>query len=268
MIINKKFIEKIIKISRNAGDSILETYESNFKYEMKDDNSPLTKADIDSHNIIKNGLNIMTPEINIISEEESGIPFKKRKMWNYYWLVDPLDGTKEFIKRNGEFTVNIALIKENFPILGVVHCPTKDLTYWGSKFHGSFIKRSNKKSEKISTSKPKKINRIISSRSHKSQETDKFIEKVGKCEIITAGSSLKFCLVASGAVDLYLRFGPTSEWDVAAGVAVVEYAGGYTCDLNGKKLLFNLKESYLNQSFISNCSKAIASEALKVTQNI
>ena len=269
LIINKDFIQEIINISDEAGKSVMSIYNNqSAEYKIKNDNTPLTKADIASHTIIVNRLKDLTPSVPIISEESCDIPFDVRSTWKEYWLVDPLDGTKEFINRNGEFTINIALIKGNTPILGVIYHPAKDVTYWGSKYHGSFIKKRNEGSSKISTSNREKIKRIASSRSHKSNDTNLFIETVGECEIITVGSSLKFCLVASGEVDLYLRYGPTSEWDVAAGMAIVEYAGGYTCGLDGNELKCNLKESYLNQSFISNCSKAVASQALKIIQNI
>jgi len=219
----------LIEISAEAGLEILQFYKDDIHVETKDDNSPLTKADLASHNVIVEALRKLTPEMPIISEE-SGLPeYEERKEWKKYWLVDPLDGTKEFIKKNGEFTVNIALIEYNKPVIGVVHIPAKKITYVGQKSIGSYkIDSDGNKTEVISTmpGKNKKVS-IVTSRSHGSSDTEDRIEKMGFIvgKSVPAGSSLKFCLVAEGTADIYPRFGPTMEWDTAAGDAVFRYSG-------------------------------------------
>ncbi|MCG2590820.1 3'(2'),5'-bisphosphate nucleotidase CysQ [Rhodohalobacter sulfatireducens] len=221
--------ETLIDISADAGEAILNYYKDEIKVETKDDESPLTKADLASHHVIVDALRKLTPETPVISEE-SGLPkYEERKEWKKYWLVDPLDGTKEFIKKNGEFTVNIALIENNKPVIGVVHIPAKKITYIGQKSLGSYkIDSDGNKTEVISTipGKNKKVS-IVTSRSHGSSDTEDRIEKMGFIvgKSVPAGSSLKFCLVAEGTADIYPRFGPTMEWDTAAGDAVFRYSG-------------------------------------------
>lgn len=222
-------IDELIDISIKAGNAILSYYDDEIKVERKEDDSPLTKADLAAHNIIVDSLRELTPDIPVISEE-GGIPdYEERNEWYSYWLVDPLDGTKEFIKKNGEFTVNIALIENNEPVIGVVHIPAKKITYIGQKSVGSFKVDQEGSKTHIFSSQPKKNEAvtIVSSRSHGSSDTEKRLEdmgiKVGKS--VAAGSSLKFCLVAEGVADIYPRFGPTMEWDTAAGDAVFRYSG-------------------------------------------
>lgn len=221
--------QRLIEISIEAGEAILKFYKDEIKVETKEDDSPLTKADLASHHVIVDALKKLTPETPIISEE-SGLPeYEERKEWKKYWLVDPLDGTKEFIKKNGEFTVNIALIENNKPVIGVVHIPAKKITYVGQKSVGSYkIDSDGQKTEVISTipGKNKKVS-IVTSRSHGSSDTEDRVEKMGFIvgKSVPAGSSLKFCLVAEGTADIYPRFGPTMEWDTAAGDAVFRYSG-------------------------------------------
>ena len=244
-------IEQIIKISKEAGKAILEVYNTNFDYQLKEDLSPLTKADTFSHNIIYKRLKILTPDIPILSEENSDIPFKIRSSWKQYWLVDPLDGTKEFVKKNGEFTVNIALIENNTPIFGIIHVPVTNETYWGSSTKGSFyIKGNNQKTKLCVEKKIRSQVRIVASRSHPSKMLDTLLEEIGEYKIITKGSSLKFCMIASGQADLYIRIGLTSEWDTAAGDAIVKFAGGKILTSDRKLILYNTKKSYLNPDFI------------------
>lgn len=243
--------EELIKISINAGEEILQYYKDDIKVERKDDNSPLTKADLASHNEIVSALKELTPETPIISEE-SGIPsYEERKKWDRYWLVDPLDGTKEFIKKNGEFTVNIALIEDNKPVLGVVYIPAKKITYIGQKSAGSFkIDQEGNKTRIYSTIPAENSEvSIVSSRSHGALDTEKRVEEMGfkVSKSLPAGSSLKFCLVAEGTADIYPRFGPTMEWDTAAGDAVFRYSGR-----DGERtspLTYN-KESMKNGEFV------------------
>ena len=243
--------DQLIDISIKAGNAILDYYQGDIQVERKEDDSPLTKADLASHNVIQESLNEINPEIPIISEE-GGIPdHEERSKWQTYWLIDPLDGTKEFIKKNGEFTVNIALIEDRKPVLGVVHIPVKKITYLGQKSAGSYkVDRDGVKS-RIYSSKPDKSKpvTIVSSRSHGVSDTQERLQEMGfrVGKSVEAGSSLKFCLVAEGVADIYPRFGPTMEWDTAAGDAVFRYSGQN--EIRYSPLVYN-KESLKNGEFI------------------
>jgi len=221
--------KEILEIAHKAGKAILSFYNEEIDVERKDDDSPLTKADLAAHNIILEELSKLTPGIPVLSEE-GGIPdYEERKSWDKYWLVDPLDGTKEFIKHNDEFTVNIALIENNKPVLGVVYIPAKGVSYIGSREGGSYKISGDRPEVRICSEKPdlSKPLTVVASRSHGSDDLEeKLSEKnirIGKK--IPAGSSLKFCLVAEGLADIYPRMGPTMEWDTAAGDAVFRYSG-------------------------------------------
>jgi 3'(2'), 5'-bisphosphate nucleotidase len=266
---NTQLIDELIAISKEAGEAILKVYHSDFDYQIKEDLSPLTKADKISHKIISNKLKELTPEIPILSEEDSNIPFDIRSKWEKYWLVDPLDGTKEFIKRNGEFTVNIALIEKHNPVLGIIHLPVYNETYWGSNIDGSYYSNEKivKKKISVSSDDSSKI-RILASRSHPSKHLDLFLRMIGNYKIINKGSSIKFCLIASGKADFYPRLGPTSEWDIAAGDAIVRFAGGFISDLDNKPLLYNKKESLLNSYFLVSKNKAEGKALLSRFKNI
>jgi len=235
----------------NAGTAILEIYNSSdFGVEIKDDDSPLTKADLAAHNVIVKGLSELTPNIPILSEESTDIDFKERSSWNKYWLVDPLDGTKEFIKRNGEFTVNIALIENGQPTLSVVFVPVTAIAYTAAKGYGAF-KNINGNRTQIKTHKPaRNIPIVVGSRSHVSADVQTYLDKLGSHEMKPMGSSLKFCLVAEGKADLYPRLGLTSEWDTAAAQCIVEQAGGRVVTLDNQPLKYNTKESLLNPHFM------------------
>ncbi len=261
--LDKNIIE-VIKISKDAGESILEIYKKmNSDFELKEDKSPLTEADIVSHNIIVKALRILTPDLPILSEEESEIPFNVRSTWKQYWLIDPLDGTKEFINRNGEFTVNIALIKNNKPILGVIFVPVTNEVFYGYENGGSFYKKGKSKEKKIEVNNNYKKNiRVVSSRSHLNDRLASFLKKIKASKSISIGSSLKFCLIASGKADIYPRFGPTSEWDTAAGHAIVKFAGGSILTLKKQELTYNTKESLLNPDFIASCNRKMAEEII------
>jgi 3'(2'), 5'-bisphosphate nucleotidase len=248
----RDLIEPVLKIARDAGRQILEIYESDFAVKAKEDRSPLTEADMASHRTIVASLTRLTPDIPVLSEESGDIPFEQRRRWHEYWLVDPLDGTKEFIKRNGEFTVNIALIRDGRPVLGVVHVPAKDTDYYGAEGVGAF--------RKIGDSRPGAIHvsslgggpvRVVGSRSHRGSSLDSYLERLGDHQMVPMGSSLKICLVASGDADVYPRLGPTCEWDTAAAQGVVEAAGGRVVDLAGEPLRYNTKDEYLNPFFIA-----------------
>lgn len=245
------FIEPLVALARQAGDAILEVYATDFDVQAKDDNSPLTQADMASHCIIDAGLRALTPDIPIISEE-SGLPsFEERSQWTRYWLIDPLDGTREFVKRNGEFTVNIALIDNHRAILGIVHVPVMKQTYTGCEGAGSAVRVDEGQAETISvaTSSASPV-RVVGSRSHRGTSLDAYLDALGDFEILPMGSSLKFCVVAEGKADIYPRLGLTSEWDTAAAQAVVEQAGGAVVELDGQPLAYNTKEDILNPHFL------------------
>lgn len=247
----KDLIEPVLELAIRAGDAILKVYATDFDVQEKNDASPLTLADMASHREIKAGLEALTPEIPILSEE-AGLPdFAERSSWERYWLVDPLDGTKEFVSRNGEFTVNIALIEHNRPVFGVVHVPVKARTYLGCEGYGAERRRAGSPPEKISVAdRSAQPPRVVGSRSHRGSSLDDFLEALGDYAMRPVGSSLKFCLVAEAAADVYPRLGPTCEWDTAAAQAIVEQAGGSVLTLDGKPLSYNSKEEILNPHFV------------------
>tara|TARA_B000000475_G_scaffold205499_1_gene167659 strand:- start:1157 stop:1927 length:771 start_codon:yes stop_codon:yes gene_type:complete len=249
------FLKSIIDTSYIAGEKILEIYnDNNYKssIEIKKDASPLTIADKASNDVIINSLKKINTKIPILSEEEKEIDFSSRKDWNRFWLVDPLDGTKEFINRNGEFTVNIALIEDSSPVMGVVYAPVKKKLWYGLKNYGSFLINNNEKPIKISKKKPlDEIIKIVSSRSHANdKKLKKYLKKFKKYEIVSMGSSIKMCLVADGTAHYYPRFGPTMEWDTGAAHAVVKYANGNIYNIDTKEELIYNKENLLNPGFI------------------
>ena len=262
IMLSLKQIDSLIEISKEAGEAIMNIYSTNYDYAIKKDDSPITIADTTSNDIISDSLRSLTPNIPILSEENSDIPYEERYSWETYWLVDPLDGTKEFINQNKDFTVNIALIEKNLPILGVIYAPALSLLYFAEKDLGSYKLMTNKKI--ISLKGSKKLNsnkknysdtiKIIGSRSHPSKELDTWLKKNFKnYEIIKRGSSIKFCEIAEGKADIYPRFGSTSEWDIAAGQVILEQSGGSLKDFNNQKILYNYKESVINPPFIAQC---------------
>ena len=240
----------VVAIARDAGAAILRIYEQEFSVEKKGDDSPLTAADLAAHRCIMEALEKLTPEIPRLSEEGAAIPFAERSRWPRYWLIDPLDGTREFIKRNGEFTVNIALIEDGRPTLGVVHTPVLGRTYYAAVGAGAWQQAQGKQPEAIHCTKTAAIPRIVASRSHVTAELEALLSRLPQHEAMNTGSSLKFCLVAEGKADFYPRLGPTSEWDTAAGQCVVEQAGGSVTLTDGEPLRYNTKDSLLNPSFL------------------
>ena len=246
----KKITEELIPIFEEAGQVSIDLYNKGLKIEIKEDGSPVSNGDLKVNEIISKKIEQLTPDIPIISEEEKLESFSSRKSRKRYWLIDPLDGTREFIKKNGEFTVNIALIENNMPVLGVVHVPVKSETYIGCKNYGAKKISAMKEMKNISINK--KLNtplKVVGSRSYRGDSLAKFLNFVGEHEFLSVGSSLKFCMIAEGKADLYPRFGPTSEWDTAAAQAVVEQAGGKVINRNLDRLLYNKKESILNSQF-------------------
>lgn len=258
----RKLLELSIGLSIEAGREILRIYEGDFSIEKKSDSSPLTLADIKSHRIISDGLS--STGIPLLSEEGKDIPYEIRRRWDFFWLIDPLDGTKEFIKRNGEFTVNISLIQGSRPVLGVIYAPVTGLLYFALKGKGAFMASINNSNVEAIIAHARRLPlnsrdkssslRIIASRSHLSAETGAYINKLKDryrdISFISAGSSLKFCLVAEGKADIYPRFSPTMEWDTAAGQTIVEEAGGEVLDAEtGQPLKYN-KETLNNPYFV------------------
>ena len=239
-------------LARRAGAAILEVYAGSFAVETKSDDSPLTAADMASHRLIVNGLRELTPDIPVLSEESKGIDWNVRSAWERYWLVDPLDGTREFVKRNGEFTVNIALIENHVPVLGPVLIPVTGELYYGITGEGAFLETApGAMPQPIATRLAASIPIVAGSRSHANERQMAMLEKLGYHRLISVGSSIKFCMVARGDADLYLRLGPTSEWDTAAAQCVLEQAGGAVVDLQGEPLRYNAKESLLNPEFLA-----------------
>lgn len=244
-------LDEMGRLAVEAGTAILEIYRTDFSVDHKADDSPLTLADTRSHRIIADGLRSAYPDIPVLSEEGQSIPYDVRKGWQRFWLVDPLDGTKEFIKRNDDFTVNIALICHQVPTMGAVYVPALDDLYLADVRKGCFRSHRGCKTQlKIPLKMPELALRIVQSRSHPSEALDAYLQRFPAKESIRRGSSLKFCTVASGEADLYPRLGPTWEWDTAAGHAVVVAAGGVVVDLEGNPFCYN-KETLLNGPFLA-----------------
>ena len=251
-------LSSMVAISREAGAAIMNIYaEDDFEVDLKDDNSPLTRADLAAHRIIVNGLEKLAPDIPILSEESEEIDYDIRRKWKRYFLVDPLDGTKEFINRNGEFTVNIALINDGIPVIGVVFVPVEDILYVGTQIDAprAYLIISGQtreiKSRAVDAGQPLTL---VASRRHGGEAMTSFVANLAphfpEIETTNMGSSLKLCLVASGDADIYPRLAPTSEWDTAAAQAVVEAAGGAVLDLSLQPLRYNMKSDILNPHFL------------------
>ncbi len=244
------YLDDVRALAKQAGDKILAIYNTEFSVAEKDDKSPLTAADMASHRAIVAGLEALTPNIPVLSEESAKIAYTERAGWETYWLIDPLDGTKEFIKRNGEFTVNIALIHAGVPVLGVVHVPVSGVTYAACEGRGARKEEPGAGERAIQV---RKLGAgpvaVVGSRSHQGDSLKAFLAKLGEHELVSMGSSLKICLVAEGAADVYPRLGPTSEWDTAAAHCVVKQAGGELTDLEMRPLRYNTKDSLLNPFF-------------------
>ncbi len=241
-----------VQAAEEASKVILEVYNSpDFEAEVKGDNSPLTLADKKGHAVI--ALILEATGIPVLSEEGKHLPYEERKSWDYFWMVDPLDGTKEFIKRNGEFTVNIALIKKNTPVLGVVAVPVTGEVFYASAGNGAFVKKGS-----LVTTLPKRRNwdlsqqglRVVASRSHMNDETQRFIDSLNQPVLVSKGSSLKFMLLAEGKADVYPRFAPTMEWDTAAAHAIVNETGLKVLRQGTEMELIYNKEDLLNPYFL------------------
>ncbi|CCG96023.1 PAPS (adenosine 3'-phosphate 5'-phosphosulfate) 3'(2'),5'-bisphosphate nucleotidase [Marinobacter nauticus ATCC 49840] len=240
----------VIKIADEASEKVLHIYQSDFKVNYKEDHSPITAADIASHDIIVKGLRQISRDIPILSEEGAEIPWEERKKWRRFWLIDPIDGTKDFTQRTGEFTVNIAMIEDGEPVMGVVTAPALKEAFWGIKGEGAHMRDRTGRVHRIRVAEPKDTLRVVASKNHLNEETRAFIDTLGAHETVQAGSSLKFCRIAEGHADIYPRMGPTSEWDTAAAHAVLVAAGGKVQTPEGQPLVYG-KENILNPNFIA-----------------
>jgi 3'(2'), 5'-bisphosphate nucleotidase len=250
--VTSALLHDVVEIAKRAGEAIMAVYEQDIQVQHKADNSPLTQADMAAHHIIEDGLNKLTPELPVLSEESASIPFATRSQWSRYWLVDPLDGTREFIKRNGEFTVNIALVENHQSVLGVVFAPALDLLFYGAKGEGAYRQLADRAPE-LMHARDFDVTQVavVGSRSHAGDELMQFLDRMGPHMLISMGSSLKVCLVAEGRADVYPRLGLTSEWDTAAAQIVLEEAGGRLVGMDDAPFRYNLKDSLLNPHFFA-----------------
>ncbi len=247
-----KLTQDVLSIAVDAGKQILDVYFGNYDVKSKSDNTPLTTADLIANQFIVEKLKRLTASIPILTEESSEIPYGERSKWHRYWLVDPLDGTREFIKRNGEFSINISLISEGKPLLGVVHAPVLGISYFASKLNGAWKVFENKPATQIHVRRlasHKKHFTVTCGRNHTGERLRTFLSNLGDYQTVPMGSALKSCLVAEGAADIYPKLGLTSEWDTAAAQCIVEEAGGFFTDVNMQELRYNTKESLLNPDF-------------------
>ena len=241
----------VARLAEQAAAAILKVYDSEFAVEHKDDRSPLTAADLASHHVLVEGLAALTPEIPVLSEESAGIAWSARSAWSRYWLVDPLDGTREFVKRNGEFTVNVALIEDHRPVLGVVQVPVTGELAAAWRGGGTWIGKPGEKARRVATRRRTTPLIVAGSRSHASAREEELLARLGHCAKLPLGSSLKFLRIASAEADLYIRLGPTSEWDTAAGQCVLEEAGGAVLDMQGEPLRYNTRPTLINPDFVA-----------------
>ena len=260
--IPQEWVNRVTQIVEDAGAAILKVYETDFEIETKSDESPLTQADLAAHQVIVAGLQALTPQIPIISEESAPPPFAERSQWARYWLVDPLDGTKEFVNRNGEFTVNIALIDGHEAVFGVVGVPVQNKVYVGDVHQSdpglrAYVEINGAKHTLPATpyDEDAKAVRVVASRNHGGERLENYLAELAsqfdECERRPVGSSLKLCVLAEGGADIYPRLGPTSEWDIGAAQAVLTAAGGGVYQPNGETLAYNTKESLLNPEFLA-----------------
>jgi 3'(2'), 5'-bisphosphate nucleotidase len=246
----QRWLPAVIDIARAAGNEIMKVYESDFAVTVKDDHSPLTAADIASQRVIVAGLKTLAPEIPVLGEESPAAEIAARREWRTLWLVDPLDGTREFVKRNGEFTVNIALVHEYRAVLGVLHVPVQQRCYAAVQGAGAsmFDERGQRSALHVSVpcATPP---RVLASRSHRGQRIDALLQRLGSHEVVSVGSALKFARLAAGGADFYPRLSPTSEWDTAAGQVIVEAAGGRVVNPDGSPMRYNQRDTLINGDF-------------------
>ncbi len=253
----KRLVHDVNNIAQGGGKKINNYFNASYEVNYKQDKSPVTTADLAANEYITDHLKTLTPDLPLISEESAEVAFQHRSHWNEFWLIDPLDGTREFIKNKPDFTVNIALIQGNQPVLGVIYLPVENCLYFATVNNGAFKSSSNKKCNSIAAKNlTNESPRVCGSRANPGKSMQKFLESIGDHQLISRGSSIKSCLVADGSVDIYPRFGPTCEWDTAAAQCIVEQAGGSLTNLKLEKLQYN-KESLLNPSFLAYGDKNI-----------
>ncbi|HEX4023845.1 MAG TPA: 3'(2'),5'-bisphosphate nucleotidase CysQ [Steroidobacteraceae bacterium] len=246
------WLPRVLEIADAAGREIMRIYDTAFNVTFKSDHSPLTEADLAAQRVIGAGLAALTPRIGMLGEESAPEIFRQRRQWPALWLVDPLDGTREFVKRNGEFTVNIALVQDGEAVLGVVYAPARAVAYAAARGSGAFRRNADgtRTPIRMREQAPATL-RVLASRSHGDAVLDRMLERLGAQERISIGSALKFGLLAEGSADLYVRRGATSEWDTAAGHAIVQEAGGCVVDFAAQPLRYNSRDSLINPSFIA-----------------
>jgi 3'(2'), 5'-bisphosphate nucleotidase len=254
--------EPVVALVRRAGEAILAVYGRDFAVEAKDDRSPLTEADLASHHLLVAGLQALAPGIPVLSEESAALDVAERRAWPRLWLVDPLDGTREFVKKNGEFCVCVALVEAGAPVLGVVHAPVSGETWSALVGQGAWKREAEGRERPLPPLSPMPTEgrpglRVAASRSHLDARTAALLDRLPGAERVALGSALKFGRLAEGKLDLYPRFGPTSEWDTAAGQCLVEAVGGAVLDLEGRPLRYNQREALLNGDFIALADPAL-----------
>lgn len=247
-----RLTEDALAIARQAGRRIVEVYSADdCQVAYKDDRTPVTTADLAAHTLIVDKLQQLSPQFPILSEESDAISFEERHQWPAYWLVDPLDGTREFLRRNGEFSVNIALVVDNRPVAGVIVAPVLDVAYFATRGNGAFKQSGASAPQSINVrTAPKQVTVARSRSPNTGPCLQQFLDGIGKHDEIPMGSALKSCLVAEGAADIYARLGPTGEWDTAAAQCIVEEAGGHIRDINRQDLTYNMRESLINPNFL------------------
>lgn len=243
-------LSDVIRLADEASEKVLHIYQSDFKVNYKEDQSPITAADMASHDIIVRGLRQISRDIPILSEEGAQASWEERKHWRRFWLIDPIDGTKDFTQRTGEFTVNIAMIEDGEPVLGVVTAPALKEAFWGIKGEGAHMRDRTGRTHRIRVAERRDTLRVVASKNHLNDETRAFIDALGPHEMVQAGSSLKLCRIAEGHADIYPRMSPTCEWDTAAAHAVLLAAGGKVQTVEGQPLTYG-KEDVLNPYFVA-----------------
>ncbi|MDZ4811988.1 MAG: 3'(2'),5'-bisphosphate nucleotidase CysQ [Pseudomonadota bacterium] len=252
LVLDEALAAQVRQIAEHAGRAIMEIYDAGFEVFEKDDRSPLTAADLAAHRLICEALLKLTPHIPVLSEESAAASIERRREWTQFWLVDPLDGTREFVKRNGEFSVNIALVENHRSVLGVVHAPVPGYSCVGAMGLGArrHERDGSHRAIHVAEQRHREL-RVAGSRSHADRRLLDVLERIGTHTLCPMGSALKFCLIAGGEADVYFRFGPTSEWDTAAGQAVVEAAGGRVTDMYLRALRYNQRDTLLNPDFLA-----------------
>jgi len=256
---SQHLLPELIQIARQAGEAILAVYESDFAVCHKEDDTPLTLADLKAHQLLMHELGKLTPDLPLLSEEGSPPPLTERCQWQRYWLIDPLDGTREFIRRSGEFSVNIALIENHRPILGLIYAPVSNTCYHAAKGHGSFRIDASGSATRLRARRHSAQQLVVTTSLRAGQDirTRDLLQRLPEHTLVTMGSALKSCLIAEGKADIYPRVGPTSEWDTAAAQIIIEEAGGLITDMNLQPLRYNTRETLLNPNFIAFADRSV-----------